>query len=373
MGCLDANALVDIFAGARGGGARDQLELHLDACEACRNLVAAYARVADEQCPAALADTEAGPTDSPAGPADAGAGEPPTPDGESPTQVTRPLEAGDLLAGRFRLERVVGEGGMGIVWQATDVLAARPVALKLLRLETPELTRRTLREAWVSATVSHPNIVEVHEVVWTARGAPVLVMDLLRGESLDKLLLRRGRLDVAETVGVLLPLVGAVRAAHARGVLHRDLKPQNVFLADDGAGPPVVMLLDFGLAKLLSGGSDLGADALTRSGAIVGTPHYMAPEQLYGDRAIDRRADVWSIGALAYECLSGKRAIEGRSYGQIVRALGRGRITPLAAVAPHVPEPLARVILAMLSPERDDRPELAEVHAVLDACERAGA
>jgi serine/threonine-protein kinase len=194
-------------------------------------------------------------------------------------------------------------------------------------------------------------------------------MALLSGESLDRLLARRRTLSISETIAILLPLVAAVRAAHARGVLHRDLKPQNVFLAlESEAAEPVVMLMDFGLAKVV--GQDV--ETLTRTGAIVGTPHYMAPEQLYGERDIDRRADVWAIGAIAYECLTGRRPLEGGSYAQLVRNATRRALTPLAAQLPDAPPALAALVDGMLAHDRDDRPELAAVHAALDALARSG-
>jgi serine/threonine-protein kinase len=357
MECLDGTRLFDLFAGAMPAEERDHVERHLDACDRCRSLVAAYARVADES------ETLHDPAPSPYAP---------TLPSERPSAAS-PERArgapGDLICARYLLERVVGEGGMGVVWAARDLVTERAVALKMLKIETPELARRAVREAQVTANVSHPNIVEVHEVLSRPNAPPILVMALLAGESLDRLLARRHTLSVAETVGLLLPLVGAVRAAHARGVLHRDLKPQNVFLArEDGAAEPVVMLMDFGLAKIV--GQDV--ETLTRTGAIVGTPHYMAPEQLYGEADIDQRADVWAIGAVAYECLSGRRPIEGASYAQLVRNATRRSLTPLATLLPQAPSALTVLVDRMLAHERGERPALPLVHAELDALARAG-
>jgi serine/threonine-protein kinase len=182
-------------------------------------------------------------------------------------------------------------------------------------------------------------------------------MPLLRGESLDLVLARRGTLPVNEALALLLPVISGVRAAHERGVIHRDLKPQNVFVAS-----PDVYVLDFGLAKLL-GGSDEAADKLTRTGALLGTPHYMAPEQLFGDARVDHCADVWAIGVILYECVSGQRPIEGRSYGQIVKNAARGAIKTFAEAAPHASAEVVALVTRMLTPERDGRPDLAEVEA----------
>ena len=355
MDCLDASGLFELFGPDAPPAERERAEEHVDACERCRALVAAFARAADEGDGA----TRAMPSPF----ATTIASEPP------PSSAMR-WTPGETIAGRYRLDRIVGEGGMGVVWAGIDEQRSRPVALKLLKIDTPELHRRAAREARVTALVGHPNVVEVHEVVAVAGSPPVLVMELLVGESLDRLLARRGPLPAREAIAVLLPLVAAVRAAHACGVLHRDLKPQNVFLArEDASVDPVVMLLDFGLAKLV--GQEV--EVLTRTGAILGTPHYMAPEQLYGERDIDRRADVWAIGAIAYETLSARRPIEGSSYAQLVRNATRGRMTPIAELAPGAPPRLLALIDRMLSHARDGRPELAEVHAELDALARAGA
>lgn len=349
MRCLDAPRLFELLAGAGSSEERAALDEHLDGCATCRALVAAYARVADE-------DLGSSGTISPY--ARTVASEPPA----------APLRAspGARVAGRFVLEHVVGEGGMGVVWAARTLDGDRPVALKMLKVMTPELTQRALREARIAAEIGHPNVVEVHEVLAIDGAPPVLVMELLEGESLDRKLAREGALPLARALAVLVPLASALRAAHARGVVHRDLKPQNVFLARDG-DEEVVMLLDFGLAKLLEGDQEM----LTKTGAILGTPHYMAPEQLYGERDIDRRADVWAIGVVAFECLTGKRPLEGSSYAQIVRAASRGRTKPLAELLPSAPPRLATLVDRMLAHDRAARPELGEVHAELDAIARA--
>jgi serine/threonine-protein kinase len=254
---------------------------------------------------------------------------------------------------------------MGVVWAARDMQTSRPVALKFIKDASPELARRSWREARAAAFVGHPSLVEILDVVAPVREgqAPVLVMPLLEGESLDKLLARRGKLDAREAIEILEPVVSGMCAAHAKGVIHRDLKPQNVFLASDGSGESTPLVLDFGLAKILGGGTNDGADKLTRTGALLGTPYYMAPEQLFGDSSVDARADVWAIGAMIYECLSGRRPVDGKSYGQIARNVARGTIAPLVGVDPA----LAGMTARMLDKDREGRPGLAEVHAVFRA------
>jgi serine/threonine-protein kinase len=164
---------------------------------------------------------------------------------------------------------------------------------------------------------------------------------------------------------MLEPVVAGMHAAHARGVIHRDLKPGNVFLADDGSGTRTTLVLDFGLAKILSDdGTDAGADKLTRTGALLGTPWYMAPEQLFGESSVDYRADVWAIGAIVYECIAGRRPIEGKSYGQIAQNVARRTIAPLAQIVPTVNGDLAALTGRMLDKDRAGRPALGEVHAL---------
>jgi serine/threonine-protein kinase len=211
--------------------------------------------------------------------------------------------------------------------------------------------------------VGHAGIVAIHDFDQTEEGLHYLVMDLLDGESLGARLGRVGRLDVASAIAVLLPLLDATIAAHARGVVHRDLKPENVFLCTDGR----VLLLDFGMAKLTASFDLAMSGWMTESGLILGTPHYMAPEQIYGERDVDARADVWALGVVAYECVSGERPVSGKSFGQIVRALQRREIVDLAERVPMVPASFLDVVRRMLSHERGDRPSLDEVRRTLAA------
>ena len=337
---LDENDILALLEHRMAKEQRASIESHLDACPACLELLAMVASASPT--PLALQPTE--------------------------LDVTRHLTAsrlspGDLLADRFRLERVVGEGGMGVVWAARDERAAQAeVALKILKEVTSAEKRRFLREAEVMQSFDHPGILDVKEVVAVGEDI-LLVMDLLEGESLGARLGRVGRLEIGEAVTILLPLLDATIAAHARGVVHRDLKPENVFLCADGR----VVLLDFGMAKLTASFDLAMSGWMTESGLILGTPHYMAPEQIYGERDVDARADVWALGVVTYECLSGERPVSGKSFGQIVRALQRREIVDLAERIPSMPAPLLTLVRRMLSHERLDRPSLDEVRAALAA------
>src|SRR4051812_21927994 len=227
------------------------------------------------------------------------------------------LSEGSLIAGRYRLEHPLGEGGMGTVWAATHTVTRRSVAMKFLKdsmRHRRDLRERFLREAAAASALKHPNVVEIIDVFDFAEGSPVMVMELLRGETLGAKLLRDERLSVEETAALLLPVVSAVGEAHAIGIVHRDLKPDNLFLLE-GSGEPRVKVLDFGIAKLsaeryLQGGP---SPLLTESGSMLGTPCYMAPEQASGESPVDHRADIWSLGVILYECLSGVRPIEGEN------------------------------------------------------------
>lgn len=350
--CIDVDTLADMFARGSSATSRESVERHLDACSHCRGLVAAYARASDDSADVSEVRTAV----------DVGAAFAETISSDVPTARGDAHDVGQVLAGRYMLERIVGEGGMGVVWAARDMHTSRPVALKIIKDRSPELARRSWREAKAAAFVGHPSLVEVLDVIPPAREgqAPVLVMPLLEGESLEKLLARRGKLDPRETLALLEPVVAGMCAAHAKGVIHRDLKPPNVFLARDGGAEPTPLVLDFGLAKILSDGTDASADKLTRTGALLGTPYYMAPEQLFGDSRVDHRADVWAIGAMLYECLSGRRPVDGKSYGQIARNVARGTIPALEGVEPA----LADLVSRMLDKDREGRPNLAHVHAV---------
>jgi eukaryotic-like serine/threonine-protein kinase len=275
-----------------------------------------------------------------------------------------------VIAGRYRLERLLGQGGMGVVWAAVHTVTGKRVALKFVRGSTqraPELRRRFLREARAASAVAHPNVVGVHDVFELDAQTLIMVMDLLEGETLGQRLAREEALPLGAAADILIQVVSAVGAAHAAGVVHRDLKPDNVFLVTAGTGTPDVRVLDFGIAKLVVAEGVLPETAnITGSGAILGTPSYMSPEQACGERDLDHRTDVWSIGAILYECLSGARPIDGENMGQVVKRLLTGVITPLSAVVPSVPADIDDLVRRMLTRNPDGRPsDLREVFEVL--------
>jgi serine/threonine-protein kinase len=274
-----------------------------------------------------------------------------------------------LIARRYRLERALGQGGMGIVWAAVHTVTQKRVALKFLKGPVglrPELRRRFLREARAASAVLHPNVLEVHDVFELDDDTPVMLMDLLEGETLGQRLGRQGKMSVAEAADIMVQVVSAVGTAHAVGVVHRDLKPENVFLVRS-SGAPSVRVLDFGIAKLVGAeGATAETAVITGTGSMLGTPCYMSPEQSFGDKYIDYRTDIWSLGCILYECLTGVRTLEGEGLGQIVRRLLSEGIRPIATLVPDLPRELTELVGQMLTLERDQRPrDLRDVQEVL--------
>ena len=252
-----------------------------------------------------------------------------------------------LLEGQYLLERELGRGGMGIVYLAREIRLDRPVAIKVLPRETganPELRERFLREARTAAQLSHPNIVPIFRADEVG-GVAFFTMGFVDGESLAERLRVRGPFAPAAAVRVLRETAWALAYAHARGVVHRDVKPENIMLERDSGR---VIVTDFGIAR------DQRASALTQTGMVLGSAHYMSPEQAAGD-AVDGRSDLYALGVVGFEMLAGRRPFEG-DQAAAVMAQQVTRTPPLlAAVAPGVPGPLAHVIDRCLSKAPADR------------------
>lgn len=219
---------------------------------------------------------------------------------KEPAPAASGFVAGLVLDGRYRLESLLGEGGMGTVWEGSQLALQRRVAVKTLHVAAPAFRVRLRREALALAAVHHPAIVEVYDYGETEAGLPFVVMELVRGESLARRLDRLGGFPADEAVSLVLPILEGLAAAHRAGVIHRDIKPDNVVLAE---GPSGVLpkLLDFGIARFEN---DVDA-RLTQVGSFVGTPAYMAPEQMRSGPT-DERVDVWGVGALLYHLIAGE-------------------------------------------------------------------
>ncbi|MBI5513724.1 MAG: serine/threonine protein kinase [Deltaproteobacteria bacterium] len=269
---------------------------------------------------------------------------------------------GDRL-GRYRLLRVLGEGGMGAVFEAAHDDIGRRVAIKTLRpalAASPQARERFFREARAAARVHHPGVVQVHDVD-VEDGTAYLVMDLLEGESLARRL-ERGPFAPEELLAALGPALDGVASAHEAGVIHRDLKPGNIFLRCAPEGPRGVVV-DFGVSRLLDEDSDL-----TGSGAILGTPAFMSPEQARGAREVDAASDQFSLGAVLYTCLCGRRPFEGQSPLELAWNIQRNRREPLGRRCPSAPRHLVAAIERAMAPEPSARfPSVGALLAALRA------
>lgn len=277
------------------------------------------------------------------------------------------LTPSKIIGARYQLDGKLGAGGMGEVWKAQRLDDGTLVALKFLKPNTVTdgaHAARFVREARLAAAVRHPNVVRVHEVLQLPEYGPVIVMDYLRGEDLAQLLRRRQRLTPWELAAVLLPVLDALQVAHAAGVVHRDLKPENIFL-DGGIEHP--RLLDFGIAKLAPHASlHMSNAALTETGALLGTPHYMSPEQIYGEKDVDSLTDVWAVGVIAYEILSGRRPYSGDNFGQVFKAVALKPIVPLQELCPGLNPALTSAVMHLLVRDRVQRAkDFGELIAVL--------
>jgi serine/threonine protein kinase len=260
-----------------------------------------------------------------------------------PAQARNPM--GELLAGKYRLVRLLGRGGVGEVYEAIhDVIGLR-VAVKLIRTEfagNAELAARFLQEARAAAAGGHPGIVHVHDVGTTPDGRMYLVMEFLDGEDLDKVLRRRHRMPADEICDILCEVLDAVGAAHAAGIVHRDLKPENVYLTATTRGRRIVKLVDFGIARLATAGG--AATRLTQPGAVMGTPYYMAPEQARGEQDVGPAADIYAVGVMLFEALSGRLPFTGNNFHQIVLQTLSAPFPSVRTLCPDVPEELEQVI-----------------------------
>jgi Protein kinase domain len=237
--------------------------------------------------------------------------------------VYLPLElaAGQTIAERYRLVALRGAGGMGSVWQAELLPDRRECALKVLHRFSSEkraqLSERFMREARVASSIDSPNAVRVFDYGVYAE-VPFIAMELLEGETLGARLAREGRLSPVETSRIISQVACALERAHALGIVHRDLKPENIFLTRTPQGS-VAKVLDFGIAKMQD--DHPGTRDLTETGALLGTPHYMSPEQVDGARYVDQRADLWSLGVIAFECTVGQRPFQGKGLRALFGAI----------------------------------------------------
>jgi serine/threonine protein kinase len=268
---------------------------------------------------------------------------------------SRVVEVGQVIDGKYKLLRLLGDGGMGSVYEAEHLGLGVRVAMKVLHAELSRkagLNERFVQEARVSAQIKSAHVVHVTDVDRTPEGVAYLVMELLQGEPLSNVMRREKKLSVGTAAEYTNQILQALEAAHALGVIHRDLKPDNVFLTFQG-GKPVLKLIDFGIAKLKRDGQGATKN-LTVAGMLMGTPEYMAPEQAYSADKVDVRADLYAVGCMMYEMLCGHTPASGEDPRVVVLKVERGEVPPLVQEAPGVPAPIAGFVHRAMAP----RPEL---------------
>jgi eukaryotic-like serine/threonine-protein kinase len=264
------------------------------------------------------------------------------------------LDVGSILGNKYRLLRLVGEGGMGAVYEAEHLALGSRAAVKVLH---PELARRSglverfLQEARVAAQIRSPHVVRVTDVDRTPEGQAYIVMDLLVGEPLSTALQRQRRLPVPLACEFTTQILDALEAAHALGVIHRDLKPENVFITNEG-GKPVLKLIDFGIAKAHRSEAERN---LTVAGSLMGTAEYMAPEQARSAGAVDARADVYAAGVMLYEMIAGVRPVTGDDARAVAIKVERGDVAALLHVAPETPREIAGIVHHAMAPRAEMR------------------
>jgi len=261
---------------------------------------------------------------------------------------TAPVPIGALVGGKYRVERVLGAGGMGVVVAATHVQLDRAVALKFLQSEAAanaEVVSRFTREAKAAGKIHSEHVARVLDVGALDTGEPYLVMEYLDGEDLARVLTRRGPLPIAEAVDFVLEACEAVAEAHALGIVHRDLKPANLFLATRPSGKPIVKVLDFGISKTPPSATDVG---LTTTSSVVGSPLYMSPEQMTSARSVDARSDLWSLGVVLHELLTGAHPFPAESVAALVLAVNNQKPRSTRVQRDAVPEALAAAVMRCL-------------------------
>ncbi|WP_394850910.1 serine/threonine protein kinase [Pendulispora brunnea] len=265
---------------------------------------------------------------------------------------------GDVIAGKFRVERVLAVGGMGVVFAAQHMIMGQRVAVKMLlpdALSVPSAVERFHREAQAAANIRNEHVVRIMDVGHTDTGAPYIVMEFLVGSDLGELIERRKNIPIEEAVDYLLQACEAMADAHRIGIVHRDLKPGNVFLTRRTDHTPLIKVLDFGISKI--GEEIMGQKQwqLTRTHVMMGSPLYMSPEQIRNAKTVDRRSDIWSLGIILFELLTGQLPFDGETAISICAQVAADPPIPLRLLHPEMPEALEDVILKCLEKEPENR------------------
>jgi eukaryotic-like serine/threonine-protein kinase len=289
------------------------------------------------------------------------------------------VRPGDVIAGKFRIERVLGEGGMGFVVAARHLHLGQTVALKFMRDEvcSPDYKSRFLREARNTVRLKSKHVSRVLDVGTLESGAPYMVMEYLEGKDLSNLLHEQGPIAVHEACEYVLQACEAIAEAHSHGIVHRDLKPANLFLTRGPSGEAIVKVLDFGVSKVL----DLGMEddtspggrprpsradsVVTKATDLLGSPSYMSPEQIASARDADARSDIWSLGVILFRLITGHAPFAAGSIGQLIQSIVHGTPPSLRDVKPDVPYGLEDVVARCLQRDRARRPDAVELARML--------
>jgi serine/threonine protein kinase len=265
------------------------------------------------------------------------------------------VQPGQIIAGKYRVDRVLGQGGMGVVVAAHHLLLDVPVAVKFLlpgSLANPEVVDRFSREARAAAKITNDHVARVFDVGTLEDGAPYIVLEFLNGNDLSTRLRERGPLPIDEAVECVLQACEALAEAHSIGIVHRDLKPANLFNIRRPDGLPWIKVLDFGISKVLTSTS---AMSMTQTGAVMGSPLYMSPEQMESSRNVDPRSDIWALGIVLYELLAGLAPFQGESLPELVIKITTRPPPPLRQFRPDCPEELELVVFRCLERDRNNR------------------
>jgi tRNA A-37 threonylcarbamoyl transferase component Bud32 len=310
--------------------------------------------------PGALAATASSSSSTPASPSTSAAVKPEQPAQPEEEAKFDPL-VGAVLADRYQIVRRIGEGGMGAVYEAKHTVIGKRVAVKVLLekfLAKSDFVARLLQEARLASSIGHEHIVDVTDFGTTSDGRSFVVMEFLDGESLAELAMREAPLPIERSLGIARQVASALGAAHAKGIFHRDVKPENIYLVRRGDAD-FVKVVDFGISKAVKPGGDEGGEGyrLTHTGLLLGTPLYMSPEQARGEEDLDHRVDIWALGVLLYECLTGEVPFRANNYLGIISQVLTHEPTPPSKLRPElgIPDAVETVVMRAMEKDRTRR------------------
>jgi serine/threonine-protein kinase len=271
----------------------------------------------------------------------------------APTPTDSELVPGSLVAGKFRIARTIGVGGMGKVYEVEHVVTKHRRALKILHPgASADVVERFIREASAAGRIGNPHVAETFDAGRIEGGAPYLLMELLDGETLEERLRRLGPIDPGELADLIHQACEGIQAAHEAGIIHRDLKPDNLFV-EVREGEPFVKILDFGISKFDEGKT--GALGITKEDSVMGTPYYMSPEQVRRTTSVDARTDIYALGVILYECACGQRPFDAKTVERLAVLIHKGHAVPLARRMPSLPRAFCEVVERAMATEPDQR------------------